>query len=174
MRTRLMAAPLVGLAVLFAACSTGGGASPAAPATQAPATQPPATAAPASEAPSEAAAATVALGDNALGQIVVDGEGKTLYVFVPDDAGDSTCYDDCATAWPPLTVEGTPGAGEGLAATDLGTTARTDGTTQVTFKGWPLYYFQGDQAAGDTNGQGLNGVWWVVAADGTMVGAPES
>ena len=173
MRTRFMAAPLVGLAVLMAACSSGGGASPsAAPATQAPATQPPASVAPATEAPSEATAATVALGDNALGRILVDAEGKTLYVFVPDKGGDSTCYDDCAKAWPPLTIEGTPGAGEGLAATDLGTTTRTDGATQVTFKGWPLYYFQGDAAAGETNGQGLNDVWWVVGADGTMIGAP--
>ena len=172
MRTRLMAAPLVGLAVLFAACSSSGGASPtAAPATQAPATQAPATEAPATEAPS-ASAATVDLGDNALGAILVDASGKTLYVFVPDKGGDSTCYDDCAKAWPPLTITGSPTAGEGLGATDLGTTTRTDGSTQVTFKGWPLYYFQGDQAAGDTNGQGLNDVWWVVGADGTMIGAP--
>jgi predicted lipoprotein with Yx(FWY)xxD motif len=110
--------------------------------------------------------------DNALGTILVDPAGKTLYVFVPDNAGASTCYDECATAWPPLLVEGAPAAGEGLAGTDLATTERTDGTTQVTFKGWPLYYFQGDQAAGDTNGQGLNDVWWVVGPDGTMIGAP--
>ena len=173
MRTRLMAAPLIGLAVLAAACSSGGGASPSAAApSAAPATVEPSEA-PVTEAPSEAAAGTsVATADNPLGTILVDAEGKTLYVFVPDNAGAPTCYDDCATAWPPLLTEGDPAAGDGVTATDLATTERTDGGTQVTFKGWPLYYFQGDQAAGDTNGQGLNEVWWVVGPDGTMIGAP--
>jgi predicted lipoprotein with Yx(FWY)xxD motif len=125
-------------------------------------------------APAAGGGTTVATAEHDLGTIVVDGEGKTLYVFVPDNAGDSTCYDDCATAWPPLLTEGDPVAGEGLTATDLGTTERTDGATQVTFMGWPLYSFQNDAAAGDANGQGLNDVWWVVAPDGTMIGAPES
>jgi len=173
MRTRLMAAPLLGLAVLIAACGSSGGASPSAAApSAAPPTEAPATAAPVTEAPSTAAGATVATADNALGTLLVDADGKTLYVFVPDNAGDSTCYDACATAWPPLVTEGDPAAGEGITATDLGTTARTDGATQVTFKGWPLYYFVADAAAGETKGQGLNDVWWVVGPDGTMIGAP--
>ena len=184
MRTRIMAAPLIGLAVLVAACSSGGGASPSAAPSVAPATVAPTEAAsepateapsePATEAPSEAAGATVATADNPLGTILVDAEGKTLYVFVPDNAGDSTCYDDCATAWPPLLTEGDPAPGEGLTAGDFATTERTDGTTQVTFKGWPLYYFAADAAAGETKGQGLNDKWWVVGPDGTMIGAPES
>jgi predicted lipoprotein with Yx(FWY)xxD motif len=171
MRTRLMAAPLVGLAVLIAACGSSGASPSAAPATQAPATQAPATQAPATEAPSEAAAATVALGDNALGRILVDGEGKTLYVFVPDNAGDSTCYDDCATAWPPLVAADAASvtAGTGLDASKITVVDRTDGTKQVKYGEYPLYYFANDAAAGDVNGQGLNEKWYVVGADGEPI-----
>jgi len=177
MSTRLTAAPLLGLAVLFAACSSGA-ASPAGSVEPATATPAPASSAP-SEAPSAAAseppaagAASVALAENALGTVLVDGEGKTLYLFMPDTGGTPTCYDECATAWPPLLSDGTPTAGDGLTAADLGSATRTDGDVpQVTFKGWPLYYFAGDAAAGDTAGQGLNGVWWVVGADGAAIGA---
>jgi predicted lipoprotein with Yx(FWY)xxD motif len=94
----------------------------------------------------------------------------TLYVFVPDNAGPSTCYDKCAAAWPPLLGSATPGTG--LDAGDFATVARTDGTNQVTFYGWPLYYFAADKAAGDVNGQGVGDNWYVVDASGAMVGAP--
>jgi predicted lipoprotein with Yx(FWY)xxD motif len=112
--------------------------------------------------------ATVTVADSSFGEIVADAEGNTLYVFLPDEGGASTCYDDCEAAWPPLTVDGTP-AGDGVDASLLGTVEREDGTMQVTLDGWPLYYFSGDEAAGDTNGQGLNEVWYVVAPDGTHI-----
>ena len=102
-----------------------------------------------------------------LGDVVVDSDGNTLYLFTPDAQGDSTCYDQCEANWPPLVGDVT--AGEGLDADLLGSTDRTDGSVQVTYNGWPLYYFAGDTAPGDTNGQGLNGVWFVVSPDGNAV-----
>jgi predicted lipoprotein with Yx(FWY)xxD motif len=98
------------------------------------------------------------------GKYLAGKDGLTLYVFKKDTGSTSTCYDACATAWPPFTV----GAGEpATAAADvtgtLATTTRTDGTLQVTYDGAPLYYFAGDRKAGDTNGQGLNGVWFMAA-----------
>jgi len=168
MRTRYLAVPLLGAAVLLAACG-GGAASPSpAPATAAPATAAPATEAPASEAPA-ATGTAVALGETSLGKVLVDGKGMTLYVFTPDNAGDSTCYDDCEKAWP-VVAGSAAEAGDGLKAADFGTTTRKDGSSQITFMGWPLYTFAGDKAAGDVAGQGLGGKWYVVDATGTMVG----
>ena len=117
----------------------------------------------------EAAAAvgSVVLASTDLGDILQDSGGRTLYLFNPDAQGDSTCYDDCADAWPAFVEEGS--AGEGVDASLLGTTTRTDGAVQVTYNGWPLYYFSGDSAPGDTNGQALNDVWWVVDATGNAV-----
>lgn len=114
-----------------------------------------------------AAAGSVVLASTDLGDILQDSEGRTLYLFNPDAQGDSTCYDDCADAWPAFVEEGS--AGEGVDASLLGTTTRTDGAVQVTYNGWPLYYFSGDVAPGDTNGQALNDVWWVVDAAGNAV-----
>lgn len=121
----------------------------------------------ASEAGTDAASGTVAVADSDLGEILVDGEGATLYVFDNDTDGTSTCYDDCASNWPPLTGEAT--AGEGVDESLLGTTERDDGTVQVTYADSPLYYFAGDQAAGDVNGQGVGDVWWVVGPDGEAI-----
>ena len=110
------------------------------------------------------------------GTILVDGEGMSLYVFMADtqDSGTSTCGDDdgCATDWPPLTTDGSPVAGEGVDAKLLGTITRDDGTTQVTYNGWPLYLFSEDEAAGDTNGQGIDefgGLWFLVSPAGEAI-----
>jgi predicted lipoprotein with Yx(FWY)xxD motif len=121
--------------------------------------------------PEESADATVAVEDSDLGQIVVDAEGKTLYVFLADEGSDSTCYDDCEAAWPPLTVEGDPAAGEGIDASLLGTTEREDGSTQVTLDGHPLYHFASDETADDINGQGVGDVWFVVSPEGEAIQA---
>lgn len=109
----------------------------------------------------------LATADTELGTVLVDGEGMTLYLFDNDADGESACYDSCAETWPPLTGEVT--AGEGVDASLIGTTERTDGTTQVTYDGNPLYYYAADSAAGDTNGQGVGGVWWVVGPDGSRI-----
>ena len=121
--------------------------------------------------PSPAGTGTkVAVANNAkLGQILVDDKGMTLYLFVKDSGTSSTCYDQCATLWPPLLTTGTPQAGTGANQSLLGTTTRTDGKVEVTYAGHPLYYFQKDKAPGDITGQGVNGfgdLWWVLTPAG--------
>jgi predicted lipoprotein with Yx(FWY)xxD motif len=125
-----------------------------------------------SEAPSpteEPAAATVEVEASDLGDIVVDAGGRTLYVFLADEGSESTCYEDCEAAWPPLTVEGEPVAGEGIDASLLGTSERTDGSAQVTLDGHPLYYFAQDATPDDVNGQGVGDVWYVVSPAGAPI-----
>lgn len=103
-------------------------------------------------------------------EILVGPDEMTVYNFDMDTQGatESTCYDDCADAWPPLTVEDAPAAGPDVAA-ELTTFERDDGEMQVVANGWPLYYFANDEEPGDTAGQGVNDVWWVLRADGTPV-----
>ncbi|MBK8134823.1 MAG: hypothetical protein IPK52_03120 [Chloroflexi bacterium] len=98
-----------------------------------------------------------------LGSYLVGPNGMTLYSLTPDEIGESVCYDQCATAWPPLTVASADelSAAEGIPGT-LGTTERTDGTLQVTYNGIPLYYWFRDAAVGDTTGHRVNNVWWIV------------
>lgn len=98
-----------------------------------------------------------------LGPYLIDSQGMTLYLFDNDEPGLSNCYDDCAAAWPPLLVADADSvsAAEDING-ELGTTERTDGTVQVTYNGWPLYYWISDQAPGDTTGHGVGEVWWVV------------
>lgn len=111
--------------------------------------------------------ATVAVASSEFGDILVDGEGRTLYLFTPDDQGDPTCTDDCAAAWPPF--EGPAATGDGADGTAVATAEHPSGVTQVTYNGWPLYYFASDAAPGDVNGQGVNDVWFVVGPDGEPV-----
>lgn len=98
--------------------------------------------------------------------MLVDAEGRTLYRFTRDTAGSgaSACYGECTVTWPPFTVpaDKTPTGGPGVSG-ELSTIVRTDGTLQVTYDGVPLYFFANDVARDDTNGQGLGGVWFVVA-----------
>ena len=112
---------------------------------------------------------TVMVAESDLGEILVDGEGRTLYLFTPDEAGEPTCYEACAQAWPPLLVDGEVEVGEGLDDDDFSTAERTDGGQQVKVGDWPLYYFANDEQPGDTNGQGLNDVWFVVSPEGEAI-----
>lgn len=164
MRTRFLAAPMLGIAALLAACGSGAAAPTTAPATTAPVTQ-----APASEAPPAATGTAIALADTSLGTILVDGQGLTLYMFTADADGKSACSGDCRASWPPVTGTGDPVLGAGLNAADFATITRDDGATQVTFHAMPLYTFAGDKATGDANGQGVGGKWFVLKADGTVV-----
>ena len=101
-----------------------------------------------------------------LGTILTDGAGRTLYTFAKDQSGVSSCYDTCATYWPPLLSEAAPSAQAGFNGS-LGTTARTDGSHQVTYNGMPLYYFIADSKPGDVHGYAKNGVWFTVASSAT-------
>lgn len=112
---------------------------------------------------------TVSVAETDLGPVLVDGEGMTLYMFDPDEQGESVCYDDCAVAWPPLVADSGATAGEGADDALLGAVERTDGTQQVTYNDWPLYYWQDDTAPGDTTGQAVNDVWWVLDAAGEPI-----
>ncbi len=121
-----------------------------------------------------AAMTTVSTAESAdLGTILTDGNGMTLYIFTNDtaDSGESACYDQCATNWPPLVADGEPSLAEGVPGT-LGTIERTDGTMQVTYNGMPLYYFASDMAAGDTTGHEVGDVWFVVNPSDTGITTP--
>lgn len=115
-------------------------------------------------------AGTVEVAESDLGEILTS-DGRTLYLFMPDNGSAPTCYDDCASAWPPLLAEGDVAVGEGLDAALFATAPRDDGGEQVTVDGWPLYFFANDAAPGDTNGQGVGGVWFAVAPDGSAIEA---
>ncbi len=162
MRIGSMRALAVGLALTMslAACGdddgAGGGGSPTASAQPADTTSP------------EPASTTVQLADSDLGSILVDGDGMTLYLFESDTGDTSTCTGDCAATWPPLIAEA-PTAGEGVDEALLGTTIRDDGEVQVTYDGHPLYGFASDRSPGDTEGQGVGDVWFVVDASGKAV-----
>src|SRR5512132_1508574 len=96
--------------------------------------------------------ATVKVAPSSLGRILVDAHGKTLYLWAHDKGRTSTCNAQCARYWPPLVTRGRPTAGAGARARLLGTSRRTDGRSQVTYGGHPLYYYVGDKRAGDVKG----------------------
>lgn len=159
---------LVTVGVLAVAC----GGSPAASG-GASSTPPAATSAPAatsSAAPSSgaagattASAVTLKTASGKQGIWLVDQAGRTLYLYTVDKDPKSACYTACATAWPPLLTSGSVAInGKLLQSKLVGTTTRTDGTKQVTYGGHPLYYFAGDKAAGQINGDGLQGVWFLI------------
>ena len=115
---------------------------------------------------------SVALASTKLGKVLVDGNGRTLYLFEADKGAKSACDGACAAAWPPLVTKGKPTAGPGLTASALGTTKRADGTSELTYNGHPLYTYAGDTAAGQTSGQGLDDYgaeWYVLSAHGDKI-----
>ena len=178
LRTFGVSLPLVGVAVLLAACSSSSSSSSAA---AAPATTPATTssasasAAPTS-APASAASGTTASGATASGTTLAlktetgkagiwltNSAGRALYIYTKDKGTTSECYGACATAWPPLTATGKVTiSGKFVASKDLGLTTRTGGVKQVTYGGHPLYYFSGDKGPGQTNGEGVEGVWFLL------------
>jgi predicted lipoprotein with Yx(FWY)xxD motif len=143
------------LALSLAACgSSGNNASASTTATSAP------------TATTIAPQGTLRVANSGLGSILVNAQGRTLYMFSADSATTSACTGACATPWPPLATNGTPTAGTGANGSLLGTIKRSDGTSQVTYNRHPLYTFFKDQKAGDTNGQGVmafGGTWSVVS-----------
>ena len=153
------AALLAALTVVLAACGGNDDGGSGTAATLAPAT----TAAPA------AGGVTVAVTSSELGDILVDGDGRTLYAFTKDQGDKSVCSGQCADNWPALTGNAT--ARTGAQAGMLSAAMQADGSNQVTYGGKLLYHFAGDAKPGDTNGQGVGKVWFVVGADGELVKA---
>jgi predicted lipoprotein with Yx(FWY)xxD motif len=117
-------------------------------------------------------AATVSLSKLNVGNALVDGQGRTLYLFEADKNPMSTCNGACASIWPPATTSGKPKAGPGVDAAKLGTTKRSDGKLEVTYNGHPLYRYVSDTKAGQDAGQGLDqfgAKWYVLAATGSKI-----
>jgi predicted lipoprotein with Yx(FWY)xxD motif len=159
---------LTTVALILAACNAGTGAGSATTSASASASA----AASASGGGGGGSLYQISIGQTSLGSVLTGTDGKTLYLFTKDSAGTSACTGDCATNWPPLTVPSGQSAtvGDGVTGT-LGTITRDDGSTQVTIADHPLYYYAPDKAAGDTNGQGKNDVWFAVTAAGEPVSA---
>ena len=157
--TSLAAAAAIPLAALaVAGCGGGGGGE--------------ATASPTPPKTASGAPATVGAATTGLGKILVDSEGRTIYLFKKDTGTKSACSGDCASDWPPVRSSEKPTVGDGANASLVGTTARADGPPQVTYNGQPLYLYAGDEKPGDTNGQGLTtfgALWWVLSPAGNQV-----
>lgn len=121
--------------------------------------------------------ALVALRKTALGSILVDARGRTLYLFEKDRNGVSMCGSACTTYWPPLTSHGTPRAGKGVRQSLLRLTRARNGVRQVSYAGHPLYRFVGDKRAGQAAGEGLDNFgaeWYALAANGRKVDKDKS
>jgi predicted lipoprotein with Yx(FWY)xxD motif len=154
----LLLAPAA-VAVVVAGCGGGGGSSAGA-------------AAHGSGGGAPVSAATVDARRTSLGTILVDARGRTLYMFEKDKTAMSTCNGACAAIWPPLTTSGKPTAGSGVSAGRLATSKRSDGSTEVTYAGHPLYTYAGDTRPGDVSGQNVDqfgAEWYVVSPSGQVV-----
>ena len=133
--------------------------------------------APAATTPGSVAAAqpvtsnvTLKTSPSTVGDILTDQDGRVIYAFEPDkQQGTSNCAGQCLATWPALTSRAKVTAGPGVSASLLGSTERTEGTAQATYNDWPLYFYACDVAPGDTDGQGTNGIWWVLDKDGKLV-----
>jgi len=165
----------VAIVAIVAACSNGaattGPTVASTPEATVAATTAPTTAAGTSAPSAAATAIEVDVVSDALGAHITGEAGKTLYVRTSDSTNTTTCTGGCTSNWPPFTLGAgaTVTAGTGVTGT-LATFARPDGSMQVTINGHPLYYFAGDSAAGQNNGQGLAGVWFVASPVGAKVG----
>ena len=174
----ILAVPLAAAVLAAAACSSGSSSSssstPTSTGAAASATSPASpSAAPSSGGTSAAAAVTIQTAHTSLGTVLTDGTGATVYLFEADTTTKPTCYGACVSLWPPVLTTGAPAAGPGAKASLLGTVKRTDGKTQVTYAGHPLYYFIADRKPGEVKGQGVHGFgasWDAVRPSGAQAG----
>jgi predicted lipoprotein with Yx(FWY)xxD motif len=113
--------------------------------------------------------AKVLVRSTAVGAVLVDARGRTLYLRTIDRSHTSTCYGSCAAAWPPFLTSAKPLAGSGVTQALPGTAKRKDGPLQVTYAGHPLYFFGRDTKAGQISGQASGGTWWVLGASGQKI-----
>jgi len=111
----------------------------------------------------------VEIAQSSLGPILTDQNGRTLYAFTNDKDGTSSCTGQCIATWPALISRKPVVAGTGTDKALLSQTGRAEGTTQATYGEWPLYYYVGDVEPGDVDGQGVDGVWFVVGANGKLI-----
>jgi predicted lipoprotein with Yx(FWY)xxD motif len=159
---------LIGLGLLMVACG--------APATSAVASPSPSVAAASTPSPAPSPRpVTLSVAGSRYGQIIVDGSGRTLYLFDAEGSAVPKCYGPCATAWPPLLTTTPPVAGPDLSQALIATVKRTDGSTQVAYNGHLLYYYVGDRSAGDIKCQAAveyGGGWYVVDAHGNKISTP--
>ncbi|MFF8916266.1 hypothetical protein ACF08M_23800 [Streptomyces sp. NPDC015032] len=160
-RVASAAATMLAVAALATACSSDDGS-----------TTTTASAPPSSDATAAAGAVSTSSSPT-LGTIIVNEAGRTLYAFDNDttDPATSNCYADCAAKWP--AVPATTNA-KGIDPSLLGSVTRKDGTKQLTIKNHPVYLFAGDQAAGDTKGQALKGVWYALTPQGAEIKTPKA
>jgi predicted lipoprotein with Yx(FWY)xxD motif len=159
---RLIPVALVSMAAIAAIVVTGCGSSGTKAAT--------ASASPASS--SSSSTTVIKTRTSSHGKYLVDGQGRALYMFEADKHNMSNCPSNCLAIWPGFSAKGMPSVSGGVNAAKLGTAKAADGTTLVTYNGWPLYYYAGDQKPGDTAGQGLNDFgakWYVVNPSGNKI-----
>ena len=161
------------LAALLSGCAgtSGTATSPTTTARQQHTSAPASTSAPATSAPA-AATADLKIAESTAGPIVVDGKGMSVYYYTKDvkDSGTSACTGGCLEAWPPVLAASDTPTVDGVTGT-VGTIATPDGKKQLTVNGMPVYYYAEDKAAGDITGQGVGGVWYLVAPSGEMITA---
>jgi predicted lipoprotein with Yx(FWY)xxD motif len=158
--------PLVAAALVAAACSSGSNSSGAAAAGKA-----------GGGAGGSSSVAMVTATPGSKSAFLTDGAGRAVYVWAADPKNMSSCGGACASEWPPLTTTGTPKAGGGVTAADLGTITRSDGAKQVTYNGHPLYTYAGDTGPAQTTGQGnddFGAKWWLVAPSGNVITTADS
>lgn len=117
---------------------------------------------------SAASAPSIRVAKTRLGSILVDDAGRTLYLYTRDKGGRSACHGVCAKVWPPALVRGAPVAGPGVERAKLAVTGRA-GSSQLVYAGHPLYRALGDTRPGQTNGEGLFGVWYVLSPSGRAI-----
>jgi predicted lipoprotein with Yx(FWY)xxD motif len=175
-RPLALGAASVATLVLLAGCGSSGSSSSSA--ASAPAGTPTQITTASTSTPGASSGTTVQTAHNKLGTILVAGPQKrTVYLFEADKGSSSTCNGDCAQDWPPVTTKGAATAAGSAVSADLGTTMRSDGTEQVTYKGHPLYYFEGDRTPGQTHGQGsqeFGAGWYVMTSNGNKVDDDDS
>lgn len=170
MKHHVKTAAVAGTALLAAAvsaCSSGGSGS-----THADASTAAQSAEQAAQAQTTAPPTVTTMNVSPLGKILVNDKNLTLYLFQADTSTTSTCTGACAKLWPPLLVNGTPSVAGGVNKSKLGTSKRSDGGTQVTYDGHPLYRFAADTSPGNVRGQGLNNFgakWYVLGTDGKAI-----
>ena len=160
------AAGLVAAGLLLAACGGGTGYGSASGSSNAPET---------TQAAQGPGGQSVHTGKTDFGKVLVASNGKTLYAFAADSPGKSNCTDTCLQYWPAAKASGTVSHSSDVTA-KLATIKRSDGTTQLTVNGWPVYTYAADSGPGQTTGQGENlsgGRWWVIAPSGTQITSGE-